>query len=68
MAALFDKPQIHALVGWYAEPTGLIGGGRVVPLEEAVFYHQLGAWVFIDPTDEIDLATWERQHRWLRRA
>ena len=66
MADPFDKPPVHALVGWYDTQIGLVGDGQIVSLEEALVYHQLGAWVFVDPADEADLATWERQHRWLR--
>lgn len=58
--AVQDKPVIRVLVGWYCEPWGLIGAGRIVDLEEALECQQLGAWLFVDPGDECDFATWER--------
>ena len=57
------KPPLHALVGWYAEPFGLIGVGTVVPLEDAPGYQELGAWILVDPADERDLAQYEREQR-----
>jgi hypothetical protein len=57
------RPVLHALIGWYAEPMGLIGTAKIVTLEEAIEYQQFGAWVLVDPIDEIDLATYEREHR-----
>ena len=62
-----DRPTIRTLVGWYEEPFGLIRA-KVVTLEEAVDYQQFGAWVFVDPIDEQDLATYEREQRSLVRT
>ena len=59
------RPRLHALVGWYLDPHGLIGDGRYVSLEEAVDYHQFGAYVFVDPADEYALAAYEREQRML---
>lgn len=56
------RPQLHALVGWYEEPFGLIRS-KIVSLEVAVDYQKFGAWVLIDPDDEQQLATYERQQR-----
>lgn len=58
-----SKPVIHAFIGWYAEPWGLIRRPLRVTLEEALEYQQFGAWVFVDPQDEADLATYERHQR-----
>lgn len=56
------KPAIRALIGWYEEPFGLIKS-KLVSLEAAVDYQQFGAWVLVDPGDETNLATWEREQR-----
>ena len=58
-----DKPPIRALVGIMG-PAGL-AWDKLVSLEEAVLYHELGVLVLVDPQDEADLATWERQQRLL---
>ena len=58
------RPRLHALVGWYVEPLGLVGNGQYVLLEEALDYKKLGAFVLVDPGDEIDVATYERDSRW----
>ena len=57
------RPTLHALVGLYEEPIGLIGDGLIVTLEDAIDYQRLGFWVLVDPMEEADLATYERQQR-----
>lgn len=59
------KPILHALVGYFCPPFGLVSEPRVMPLEDAVDFHDWGFWVLVDPADERDLATWERAQRWL---
>ena len=56
-----DKPIIRALVGIMG-PAGL-AWWKLVTLEEAARYHELGAMVLVDPDDEMELATWERSQR-----
>lgn len=58
-----QRPRLHALVGWYREPYGLIGDGHYVSLEDAVDYHRFGASVLVDPADEYALAAYERAER-----
>ena len=56
-----EKPVIRALVGIFG-PTGL-AWWKLVTLEEAARYHELGVMVLVDPQDEADVATWERYQR-----
>jgi hypothetical protein len=44
-------------------PTNQDGWPRLVSLEDAASYHQLGFIVMRDPWSEEDLATWERETR-----
>lgn len=58
-----DKPLVRALVGYFVHPFGVVGAMKVVPLDLAVEYHRCGFVVLVDPKDEADLATWERERR-----
>jgi hypothetical protein len=58
-----DRPVVQALIGYFVPPFGLIGRPKIVSLDEAAIYHDLGFIVFIDPATEADLATWERRER-----
>lgn len=58
-----DRPVLHALVGEYVDPFGLIGDGQYVTLSEAVEYQRLGFWVLVDPQDEAELTRWEQGER-----
>lgn len=57
------RPEIHALVGFYCEPYGLITKPRWMSLEEAVDFSRFGFVVLVDPQDERDLAMYERLER-----
>ena len=58
-----DRPVPHALVGYFFAPFGLCSEPRIMPLDEAVEYARVGYVVFVDPSDEQDLARWEQMQR-----
>jgi hypothetical protein len=60
------RPRLTALVGFFAPPHGVITKMRILPLEEAVGFVRFGFTILVDPADERDLATWEREQRLLR--
>ena len=65
-----ERPVIRCLVGFYQENEhGVTFAIRREPvsLYQAAIAKQLGAIVLLDPQDEIDAATYERQHRWWRK-
>lgn len=55
-----ERPILHALVGFYCPPFGLIRRPLLVPLEDAVDYKRFGYIVLVDPADERELAGYER--------
>ena len=57
------RPPLHALVGYFCEPFGLLDEPRVMTLEDAADYARFGWTVFVDPQDQEDLARWEQLHR-----
>lgn len=58
-----DKPVLHALVAYFSPAFGLVSDPRIMPLEDAVDFQRAGFVVFVDPSDEADLARWEQIQR-----
>lgn len=60
-----DRPSIRALIGWLL-PGGdvILSQQNTIPLEDAPLYQKWGFVILVDPADESDLASWEREHRW----
>lgn len=58
-----DRPPIRCLVAYFSPTFGLLTIPRVISLAEAADRAAMGYAVLVDPADECDLATYERQHR-----
>lgn len=61
-----DKPVIRCLVSY---PVGdlIFTSPALVSLDTAADLKEKGYMVAVDPADERDLATWERNHPWYQR-